>query len=218
MGRFKAKYSDDQRTAAVAAVLDHGESAANVARRAAAGELLETPFAIPAATVRHLVRAERGRRRRDERISVAGDTRFGATLDWAAEAVHADIRRIQRETRGGKPLDHRELRAALRTARELELLTKHGKHERNDRTTPEEPDLSEDNEPSAAEELTREARERAAREEAEALAPFSVATSTGEPPLEPDGLLYAPACEASRARARPNPSDPARGTAPYEAS
>lgn len=125
MGRdWAPKYTDEQREALIAEVLEHGATGSETARRAAQGTLrarLE-PFAVPAPTVRDLAAK---RRRRDQ---LAHDRAIGPsavvanTCDRLAAMLTQEVDKYERAVRKGRATDPAKLRELARAAREIATL------------------------------------------------------------------------------------------------
>lgn len=84
MGSHPVKYSDQQKDAIVAAVLDQGLSAREATQRAAVGELEPPPFDMPVSTAQTIVTDAKRRGRvadRDERIHKLVDDVLTVVVD-----------------------------------------------------------------------------------------------------------------------------------------
>jgi hypothetical protein len=97
VGRHAAKYSDEQRDAIVAAVLDRGLSAREATVKAAVGELEAPPFDMPVSTAQAIVTDAKHR----GRVAINRD-RLHKLVDDAPTAVEARIEKLFEKAKTGQ--------------------------------------------------------------------------------------------------------------------
>lgn len=101
---FRAKYSAEQRAAAVRAVLEYQLSYREASRRAHRGELPGAPDDLPAFDMGpeylgDLVRAEKQRRGVQERAASSPEEIMRETLGVLAERLDREVRKLQKRRR-----------------------------------------------------------------------------------------------------------------------
>lgn len=119
---FSRRYSDEQRAALLAGVVEHQLTGSEVARRAQAGTLragLE-PFDVPASTVRHLAHRERVRTSRARAVATGAPAIISDVAAHLAGELEAQTTRALRGSRRRAIPDvARDLRELARAGREV---------------------------------------------------------------------------------------------------
>lgn len=141
---FQRTWTDEQRAAVVACVLDHKKSHSETARLAAAGSLpgigsdLE-PFAMPAGTIAHYAGAEKRQRGDIERHRNAPAEVMQDNVARLARMLAQEVERIERAARRGR-VDLDAVQKAARAGREVYALQELArKAENTGKPAPEQP-------------------------------------------------------------------------------
>lgn len=125
MGRdWAPKYTEAQREALIAEVLERGETAVTTARKAAQGTLAAglEPFAVPVPTVRDIVARRRRRLQLANERAIGPSAVVAKTCERLAAILTREVDKYERAVKNAKPTDPAKLRELARAAREIATL------------------------------------------------------------------------------------------------